>query len=277
MSWINQKQCWGESWADVQRGHASYHHSYTDCYLFFAFDCVNHLESEAERLRLPFYGLSFTSQGPLAYGGIFCKFSMTDNRFSNAWVFHQLIGEWNSLDKDRMVPKGKNIHELSLLERSANSCSKSHWTLPTFQELLFLSQCSQKMHLRPREGKQSVRSNTAWGCKSLGVKQSASRAQAHPRRATCYWCHGNSDHPHALCVTHTFFPGLLGFRERGWRLTGWTSLVFGVLPSSYLLSFSLPEPALLEPNIYNSTSKISNPGPDKPSWMAQSCRLGAVT
>lgn len=138
MSWINQKQCWGESWADVQGGHASYNHSYTDwnpvfkkSYLFFAFDYVNNLVSEAEHLRLPFYGLSFTSQGPLADCGIFCKVSMTDDRFSNAWVFHQLIGEWNSLDKDRMVPKGKNIHELSLLERFANSCSKSHWTLPT--------------------------------------------------------------------------------------------------------------------------------------------------
>ena len=147
MSWIDQKQGWGESWTDLQRGHASYNHIYTDwnpvfknSYLFFAFDCVNNLESEAEHLRLPFYVISFISQGPLAYCGIFCKFSMTDNRFSNAWVFHQLTGEGNSLDKDHMVPKGKNIHHLSLLERFANSCSKSHWTLPALYEVLFLSQ-----------------------------------------------------------------------------------------------------------------------------------------
>ena len=97
--------------------HTSYSHIYTDWNLvfkkqvicFFVFDCVDNLGFEVEHLWLLLYAFSFISQGPLVYCGLFCKTSMANNIFSNAWVFHQLMAEWNSLAKDHVVPKAKHI------------------------------------------------------------------------------------------------------------------------------------------------------------------------
>lgn len=69
-----------------------------------------------------------------------------------------------------------------------------------------------------------------------------------------------------------FFPGLLGAQERGGWFRDFTSSVFDGLPSSWFLSFSLPEPYLLEPNLCNSTSSIKSR-----AWITWSSGLGKVS